>query len=85
MTRGTVAGVRMLDDWRRARLDRRAVRAEFSTGDGWLEYRRRRRAGRRALRAERKAEGRIGRDIQPDRSRAQAFGAYLSEKPLRRP
>jgi hypothetical protein len=75
-----------LADWRGARLDRRALKAEFSTGEGWWDYRRRRRANRRALRAERKAEGRVGRDIQPDRAWAQAFGCgYLSEDPLRRP
>ena len=77
--------MRTLAEWRSARLDRRALKAEFSTGDSRWEYRRRRRANRRALQAERKAEGRIGHDIQPDRAWAQMFGGYLSEKPLRRP
>jgi hypothetical protein len=74
-----------LADWRSARLDRRAVKAEFSTGESSWEYRRRRRANRRALRAERRAEGRTGRDIQPDRAWAQVFGGSLRDDPLRRP
>src|SRR5690348_8042383 len=80
-----VARMRPLAEWRCARLDRRALKAEFSIGESRWEYRRRRRANRRALRAERKAEGRIGHNIQPDRAWAQVFGGYLSEGPLRRP
>jgi hypothetical protein len=76
--------MRTLADRRRARLDRRALKAEFSTSESWWEYRRRRRANRRALQAERKAEGRIGRDIQPDRAWAQMFGASLIDGPVRR-
>jgi hypothetical protein len=55
-------------EWRRTRAahraDRLALRAEQSRGDGWLEYRRRRRASKRAMGAERRAAGRTGQDIQ---------------------
>jgi hypothetical protein len=71
--------------WRRARADRRAVRAELSTGDGWLEYRRKRRASRRALRAERRAEGRTGHFGQADKGLAELFvtGSYFKTGPRR--
>ena len=62
-----------ITEWRRRRADRRAVRAEFSAGDSWWEYRRQRRASKRAMRVERRAEGRTGQDIQPDRAWAETF------------
>jgi hypothetical protein len=68
-----------ITEWRRVRAahraDRLSLRAEQSRGDGWLEYRRRRRAAKRAIRAERRAEGRTGQDIQPDRAWAQNFSS----------
>jgi hypothetical protein len=68
-----------IKEWRaqraRQRADRLALRAEQSHGDGWLEYRRRRRASKRAIRAERRAEGRTGQDIQPDKAWGQTFGS----------
>jgi hypothetical protein len=70
--------MRTLADWRRARAYRRAVRAELSSGDGWLEYRRKRRASKRALRAERRAEGRTGHFGEADRALAQAVFAGRS-------
>jgi hypothetical protein len=67
--------------WRRRRADRRAVRAELSRGDSWLEYRRRRRETQRALRAERRAEGRAGQLGQADKGLAQVFvsGSYFKK------
>jgi hypothetical protein len=75
------ASMRTIADWRRARAYRRARRAEMSTGDGWLEYRRRRRADERALRAGRRAEGRTGHFGQSDKGLAQVFvaGSYFKK------
>jgi hypothetical protein len=68
-----------ITDWRRGRASRRAdrlsVRAEQSRGDGWLEYRRRRRASKRAMRAERRAMGRTGQDIQPDKAWGETYSS----------
>jgi hypothetical protein len=73
--------MRAIAAWRRARADRRAVRAELSSGDGWLEYRRKRRQSKRALRAERRAEGRTGHLGQSDKALAQVFvaGSYFKK------
>jgi hypothetical protein len=75
--------MRTLADWRRARAYRRAVRAEFSCGDGWLEYRRKRLASQRAMRAERRAEGRTGRLGRSDMGLAEVFvsGSYFKDNP----
>jgi hypothetical protein len=66
-----------IGEWRQQRAieraDRLALRAEQSHGDGWLEYRRRRRASRRAMRAERRAMGRTGQHIEPDKAWAENF------------
>ena len=62
-------------EWRRERADRLALRAEFSRGDGWLEFRRRRRADKRAMRATRRAEGRDWHDVQPDKAWGQTYGS----------
>jgi hypothetical protein len=76
-----------IKQWRaqraRVRADRLALRAEQSRGDGWLEYRRRRRASKRAIRAERRAEGRTGQDIQPDKAWGQTFssGGFFTKDP----
>jgi hypothetical protein len=72
-------------EWRRTRADRRAVRAELSSGEGWLEYRRQRRASKRAMRAERKGAGRTGGDIEPDKNWAQTFqhGSFGDNPPPR--
>jgi hypothetical protein len=77
-------------EWRRTRAahraDRIALRAEQSRGDGWLEYRRRRRASKRAMGAERRAAGRTGQDIQPDKAWAETFsspGFFGGDKPDR--
>ena len=76
-----------ISEWRRERAahraDRLSVRAEQSRGDGWLEYRRRRRASRRAMRAERRAMGRTGADIQPDKAWAETFSSpgFFSKNP----
>jgi hypothetical protein len=69
-----------ISEWRRARADRRALRDEQSSGDSWLEYRRRRRASKRAMRAERRAAGRTGGDIQPDKAWAETMshGGFFS-------
>jgi len=68
-----------IQEWRRQRAarraDRLALRAEHSSGDGWLDYRRRRRASKRAMRAERRATGRTGQDIQPDKAWGETFGS----------
>jgi hypothetical protein len=75
-----------ITEWRRERAarraDRLAVRAEQSRGDSWLEYRRRRRASKRGMRAERRAEGRTGEDIQPDKGYAQNFdrGGFFTKE-----
>jgi hypothetical protein len=71
-----------ISEWRRARADRRSVRAEQSSG-GWLEYRRHRRASKRAMRAERRAHGRTGAaDIQSDKGRAENFShGFFSDNP----
>ena len=76
-----------IKEWRtlraRQRADRLALRAEQSSGDSWFEYRRRRRASKRAIRAERRAEGRTGRDIQPDKAWGQTFssGGFFTKDP----
>jgi hypothetical protein len=74
-----------ISEWRRARADRRSVRAELSSGDGWLEYRRQRRASKRAMRAERRAQGRTGGDIQSDPNVAKSFthGPFSDNPPPR--
>jgi hypothetical protein len=74
-----------ISEWRRARADRRSVRAEHSSGGGWLEYRRMRRASKRAMRIERRAQGRTGGDIQSDTNWAQTFrhGSFGDNPPPR--
>jgi hypothetical protein len=76
-----------ISEWRRERAahraDRLAIRAEQSRGDGWLEYRRRRHASKRAMRAERRAMGRTGEDIQPDKAwggEIYGSGGFFSKK-----
>ncbi len=68
-----------ITEWRRRRAvhraDRLSLRAEHSRGDGWLDYRRRRRASKRAIRAERRAMGRTGQHIEPDKAWAKTFNS----------
>jgi hypothetical protein len=66
-------------EWRRVRAGRRAdrlaLRAEHSSGYGWWEYRRHRSLSKRAIRARRRAEGRTGQNIEPDKAWAETFGS----------
>jgi hypothetical protein len=79
-----------IKEWRRVRAGRRAdrlaLRAEQSSGYGWWEYRRHRRLSKRAMRARRRAEGRTGQNIQPDKAWAENFGSggFFTKEPPRR-
>jgi hypothetical protein len=76
-----------IQEWRRQRASRRAdrlaLRAEQSSGYGWREYRRHRRVSKRAARARRRAEGRTGQNIQPDKAWGEMFssGGFFTKDP----